>query len=214
MNLAPLLYNIFSARHGYPALHNELVYREVNLPSADELERVAESLSFLLEPSRFAESLPQGRAGVAVLDEQEVAYFLRNMPQGDTANIAKWWEFLLLEDKTYALFPNDTFQLISFQILLPVRVRPTSYQLRRLSMGLTVDREGDIQQGATTLDTDLCQYTATALQQYAAVTIGGLPYEGTCEGEECGTGCTDIVHARAEDGTYYVAGCECPADDG
>jgi hypothetical protein len=212
-----LLYNIFAARHGYPALHNEPVYREIgehathlpadyfHLPSADELGSLAEGVSSLLEPRRFTESLPQGRAGVAVLDEDEVAHFLRNTPQGDVGNIAKWWEFLPLEDKTYALFPNDAFQVIRFEILLPVRVRSASYQLRRFNIGLTVDPKGRVEQGAATLDTDLCQSTGT--------TVDELPYEGTCEGEECGTGCTDVVHACAEDGTYYLAGCECPVED-
>ncbi len=217
MNLAPLLYNSFAARNGYPGLHNEPVYRDVekratylaaelfHLPSADELYRLAEGVSFLLQPRRFAESLPAGRAGVAVLDESEVAYLLRNTPEGDIGNTAKWWEFLPLEDKTFALFPNDAIRRISFEILLPVRMRPTSYQLRRLSIGLTVDRDGGTEQGATSLDTNLCQYTAKTIEE--------LPYEGTCEGEACGAGCTTVAHVRAEDGTYYVAGCECPADD-
>jgi hypothetical protein len=219
MNLAPSLYDVFARRRGLPRPRNEPGYlapgehatyparRFFQLPPEDELEQVAEGLRYLLEPRSLTESLPRGRAGVAVLDRREVEFFLHDLPEGDIGKATRWWEFLPLDDETFALFPNDPEQTARVEVLLPVRVRPTTYQFRRLSMGLTVDTEGRFQQGPTAVDVDLCQINGDRSDEE-------LPYEGRCEGEECAAGCTDRVVVHAADGTYRLVGCNCPEEEG
>jgi hypothetical protein len=219
MNLAPLLYDVFARQRGLPRPRNEPGYlppgehtsypasQYFRLPPEDALEQVAEGLRVLLEPRSLTESLPRGRAGVAVLDQREVDFFLRDLPDGDIGKATRWWEFLPLDDETFALFPNDADQTVGFEVLLPVRVRPATYQFRRLSTGLAVDTEGRFQQGPTAVDVELCQINGDRSDEE-------LPYEGRCEGEECAAGCTDHAVVHASDGTYRLVGCDCPEDEG
>jgi hypothetical protein len=219
VNLTPLLYNMFARVNELPALRTEPVYYNVDdramhlakerfrLPPDDQLEQLALGFGVFLEPRSLAESLPAGRAGVAVLDATAVEAFLGHFPAGELGTDGWWWEFLPLEDGTYILVPNDALSSVDFQVLLPVRMRPATYQLRRFTAGIVVDSTGELGSGPVGVDVELCQINAQKQDEE-------LPYQGTCEGEECAAGCTDVVVASALDGSYRLIGCNCTPDEG